>query len=376
MNSRFQPSGTSARLPTVSDSGHQLGTYASNPVGRNSGVGTSARLVARPDPTLLSVVAPAYNEETVLTHFIDRVTEAMAPLNVPFEIVLVNDGSTDGTLRLMDSLAAKDDRITVVNLSRNFGKETALTAGIAYAQGDAVLVLDADLQDPPELAVQFLAAYREGFDMIYGRRTVRHGETFIKRATADGFYRLMRRIGPVPLPENVGDFRLMSRRAVDALLELDEHHRFMKGLFAWIGFPTKAIDYERAPRHSGETKWNYWKLINLSIEGITSFTIVPLRVTSVVGFAVAFMTFLYGAWLLGRTIIYGDPVAGFPTLILTVLFLGGMQLIALGVIGEYLGRVFNETKRRPLFFVESVTRSQVGADTREFAVEPKLSGTK
>lgn len=365
MPSRFRPPSASA-TPTAR-LGHdpKQVTYARNPVGRGSGSGASARLVARPGPSLLSVVAPAYNEETLLGHFVERVRAALDPLNIPFEIVLVNDGSTDDSLRVMDRLAEGDGRITIVNLSRNFGKETALTAGIAHARGDAVLVLDADLQDPPELAAQFLAAYCEGYDMVYGRRTVRHGETFAKRATADGFYRLMRRIGPVPLPENVGDFRLMSRRAVDALLELGEHHRFMKGLFAWIGFPTKAIDYERAPRHSGQTKWNYWKLINLSIEGITSFTIVPLRVTSFIGFAVALLTFLYGGWLLVRTILYGDPVAGFPTLIVTMLFLGGVQLMALGVIGEYLGRVFNETKRRPLFFVESVTWSQAEAPRQQ-----------
>jgi glycosyltransferase involved in cell wall biosynthesis len=319
-------------------------------------------LAPRENPALLSIVAPVFNEEPTISHFVDRVRAVLEALALPFEIVLVNDGSTDGSLGVMDLFAEQDGRITVVNLSRNFGKETALTAGIAHAQGDAVLVLDADLQDPPELVDQLLAAYREGYDMIYGRRTVRHGETRMKKATARAFYRLMRGLGPVPLPENVGDFRLMSRRAVDVLMQLEESHRFMKGLFAWIGFPTKAIDYERAPRHSGETKWNYWKLINLSIEGVTSFTTLPLRISSWVGFTVALVSFVYGVWLLTRTLLFGDPVAGFPTLMLTLLFLGGAQLIALGVIGEYLGRVFNETKRRPLFIVESVVWSSGALD--------------
>ena len=318
----------------------------------------SARLVPRAPPSLVSIVAPAYNESTGLSHFVGRVKAAMAVVDTPYEIVLVNDGSTDNSLMVMDRLAAEDPNITVVNLSRNFGKETALTAGIAHAHGSAVFVLDADLQDPPELIRDFLDGYCDGYDVVYGRRTVRHGETRIKKATARYFYALMRNIGPVPLPENVGDFRLMSRKVVNELLRLKETHRFMKGMFAWIGFPAKSVDYEREPRHSGETKWNYWKLVNLAIEALTSFTIMPLRLTLFMGFSVAIFTFVYGIFIVVRTLLFGDPVAGFPTLLVTILFLGGTQLIALGVIGEYLGRVFNESKQRPLFVVESVVWSK------------------
>jgi glycosyltransferase involved in cell wall biosynthesis len=332
------------------------------------------RLIARPAPNLLSVVAPAYNEGELLIHFVERVSQSLDRLGQPFEIVLVNDGSTDHTLNVMDALAAAHPAISVVNLSRNFGKEIALTAGLTHAVGDAVVVIDADLQDPPEIIGRFVEAYCEGYDMVYGRRTSRDGETWMKKKTAHVFYRMMRGVGPVSLPPDVGDFRLISRRALDTLLKFPESHRFMKGLFAWIGFGAKAIDYERSARHSGTTKWNYWRLVNLSIEGLTSFTTLPLRLTSFVGFGVALLTFLYGFYLVVRTLIYGDDVAGFPTLIVTILLLGGIQLIALGVIGEYLGRVFNETKRRPLFLVESVRWSGVAKERKGWDMEAEMSG--
>lgn len=312
----------------------------------------------RPAPELISIVCPCYNEEEGLDGFVTRLREAMAAGGHRYEIVFVNDGSRDGTLAKMVQLAETEGNISVVNLSRNFGKEIALTAGLCHAAGDAVVVIDADLQDPPEVIDAFVQSYREGFDIAYGRRVERQGDSWVKKATARGFYRMMRQLGPVPLPENVGDFRLMSRRTVDALLQLPEAHRFMKGLFAWIGYPSVAVDYVREPRFAGTTKWNYGKLVNLSIEGITSFTTAPLRLTTYLGFLIALVAFLGGGFYFVRTILYGDPVEGFPTLFLTVLFLGGTQLLALGVIGEYLGRVFNETKRRPLFLIESVRWSQ------------------
>lgn len=317
-----------------------------------------------PAPKLLSIVCPCYNEQGGLGEFAARIGRVMQPTEQAYEIVFINDGSSDGTLPEMHALAEAEGNITVVNLSRNFGKEIALTAGLCHATGDAVVAIDADLQDPPELIPTFIQRYREGHDVVYGRRTERQGDSWIKKTTARAFYRLMRRLGPVPLPENVGDFRLMSRRTVDALLRLPEAHRFMKGLFAWVGFRSVAVDYVREPRFTGSSKWKYAQLLDLSIEGITSFTTVPLRLTTYLGFVIALTGFIWGALYFIRTVFFGETVQGFPTLFLTILLLGGVQLIALGVIGEYLGRVFNETKRRPLFLIDSIRWSQEGAARR------------
>lgn len=327
--------------------------------------------VREPKPILLSIVCPAYNEAEGLTEFVRRVAAVMAPTGIRHEIVLVNDGSTDGTLTVMADLAGVHPELTIINLSRNFGKEIALTAGLQHAMGDAIVILDADLQDPPELIPAFIERYIEGYDVIYGRRTSREGETWLKTFTARLFYRAMTGVGPVQLPNNVGDFRLISRRVNDALLSLPERHRFMKGLFAWVGYPSAVIDYDRQPRFAGKTKWNYIKLLGLSVEGITSFTIFPLRVVTIVGLFVALLSFVYGSYYLVRTLIYSDSVAGFPTLFLTMLMIGGVQLIALGVIGEYLGRVFNEVKGRPLYLVESVSWSEAASERRSIAHDPE-----
>ncbi len=315
-----------------------------------------AGLAPRPErrPALLSVVCPAFNEEETLGGFAARVEAVMRALAQPFEIVFVNDGSRDRTLARMMQIRAARGNVTIVDLSRNFGKEIATTAGLDHAKGDAVVVMDADLQDPPELIAEMIEGWREGYEVVYARRRARHGDGPIKRVTAALFYRLMKRIGSVDMPENVGDFRLMSRKSVDAVCALRERHRFMKGIFAWVGFPAKAVVYDRAPRSAGETKWNYWRLFNLSIEGITSSTIAPLRISTYLGFSTALFAFFAGAFFIAKTIFYGDPVAGFPTLVVVVLFLGGVQLMVLGVIGEYLGRVFNETKGRPLYFATDV----------------------
>lgn len=302
----------------------------------------------------LSVVVPCFNEVEVLPEFHPRLAAAMDGIGLPWEVVYVNDGSRDGTLVLMESLAAADGRVAVLNLSRNFGKEIALTAGLDHAAcTEAVIVIDADLQDPPEIIPRLVEAARQGFDIAYAQRSVRHGEGWVKKATAAGFYRLMSRLGGrVQLPRDTGDFRLMSRRSLDALLAMREQHRFMKGLFAWVGFPSVAVPYERAPRAAGETKWNWWKLWNLSLEGITSFTVGPLKLATYLGLAVSVVALAYLALLVVRTLAFGNPVAGYPSLLAVVLFLGGVQMMMLGVIGEYLGRVFNETKGRPLYFVE------------------------
>jgi len=326
--------------------------------------GLAARATQR--PAMLSVVCPAFNEEETLGAFAARVEGVMRAIAQPFEIVFVNDGSRDRTLARMKAIRAARGNIAIVDLSRNFGKEIATTAGLDHAKGDAVVVMDADLQDPPELIAEMIDGWREGYEVVYARRRARHGDGPFKRLTAALFYRLMRRVGSVDMPENVGDFRLMSRKAVDAVCALRERHRFMKGIFAWVGFPSKAVVYDRAPRSAGTTKWNYWRLLNLSIEGITSSTIAPLRISTYLGFVTALFAFLAGAFFIAKTLVYGDPVAGFPTLVVVVLFLGGVQLMVLGVIGEYLGRIFNETKSRPLYFASSVLPSATQA-TAAFA---------
>lgn len=309
---------------------------------------------ADPRPAI-SVVVPAYNEAEVLPAFHARLVPVMEAIGLPWEVVYVNDGSRDGTLATMQALQAGDGRVAVLNLSRNFGKEIALTAGLDHAcASEAVVVIDSDLQDPPEVIPDLVAAWQAGgVDIAYAQRRAREGETWLKKATAAAFYRVMGRIGGrVQLPRDTGDFRLMSRRALDALLSLREHHRFMKGLFAWVGFPSVAVPYDRAPRAAGTTKWNYWRLWNLSLEGITAFTVGPLKIATYLGLATALFAAVYGVVIVTRTIIWGNPVAGYPSLMAVVLFLGGVQLMTLGIIGEYLGRVFNETKGRPLYIVE------------------------
>ena len=300
----------------------------------------------------LSVVVPAYNEEPVLPDFHRRLAAVLDALPVHAEIVYVNDGSNDGTKSLLAALRETDARVAVIDLSRNFGKEIAMSAGLDHANGDAVVVIDADLQDPPELIPDMLRAWHEGFDVVLMRRRSRARESWLKKATAHAFYRAIGRMGTIDIPENVGDFRLLSRRAVAALRRFPERSRFMKGLFAWIGFPCREIEYDRDGRHAGETKWNYWRLWNFALEGITSFSVVPLKVASYIGFATALTAFAYGVYVIGKTLLYGDPARGYPTLIVVVLFLGGLQLMALGIIGEYLARMFIEVKQRPLYLIQ------------------------
>jgi len=254
-------------------------------------------------------------------------------------------------------LHQRDHRVSIVDLSRNFGKELALTAGLDHASGDAVVLIDSDLQDPPEFIPELLNGWEQGYDVVYAQRSAREGETWFKRLTAAVFYRLIQRSAGVQVPLDAGDFRLLSRRAADAVRSLRERHRFMKGLFAWVGFPQLGVPYRREPRHSGQSKWNYWKLWNLAIEGFTSFTTAPLKLATYLGTAVAMLSFAYAAFVIYKTVVYVDPVRGYPTLMVVVLFLGGVQLLSLGVIGEYLGRMFNEAKQRPLYLVNSYVHS-------------------
>ncbi|HET9018187.1 MAG TPA: glycosyltransferase family 2 protein [Acetobacteraceae bacterium] len=314
-----------------------------------------------PGNPVFSVIVPVYNEADGLAAFHARLSRVMNALGESWEVVYVNDGSRDASLAVLETLRADDPVCAVVNLSRNFGKEIAMTAGLNYARGSAVVIIDADLQDPPEVIPDLVAAWRAGWDMVYAQRRMRAGETWLKRATADAFYRLMARIGGVPVPRDTGDFRLMSRRVVDALLQLREHHRFMKGLFAWVGFPSVAVPYDRAPRLAGRTSFNYWKLWNFALEGITSFTVMPLKLATYVGLATALVAALYGGHLILITLLFGNPVHGWPSLMAVTLFLGGVQLVTLGIIGEYLGRIFNETKGRPLYLVERFAPSRPAA---------------
>ncbi len=302
----------------------------------------------RPD---ISVVAPAYNEASVLPQFLDRTKAVLERTGLTWEIILADDGSTDGTRDLALRVRQDDARIGLVSLSRNFGKEIAMTAGLDHSRGRAVVVIDTDLQDPPELIPDMVKLWREGYDVVYARRTIRNGETILKRATARYFYRVINGLADRPIPADVGDFRLMSRRAVDALLQLRERHRFMKGLFSWIGFRQTEILYERSARAAGDTKWNYWKLWNFSIEGITSFSMRPLQFSSYFGFLIAIFAALYGIFIIIYTTVFGISVPGYPSLMVAVLFLGGIQLVTLGIIGEYIGRISTETKQRPLYFV-------------------------
>ena len=315
-----------------------------------------------PEPAF-SVVVPAFNEAACLAEFHYRLAAVMDTLG-SWEVVYVDDGSDDATRSVLQYLRATDPRIALICLTRNFGKEIATTAGLDHVSGAAVIVMDADLQDPPEVIPALVAAWRAGFDMVSAQRRSRGGESWLKRVTAHGFYRLMRRTGRVRLPADTGDFRLMSRRAVDAVRQLREHHRFMKWLFAWVGFPSTSVLYDREPRLCGTTKWDYWKLWNLALEGITSFTVMPLKVATYLGLFVALLAVIYAAEVVVKTLVLGNPVAGYPSLMAVVLFLGGVQLVTLGVIGEYLGRVFNETKQRPLYLVERYEPSLTQAETK------------
>ena len=307
---------------------------------------------------LISIIVPAYNEEEVLELFHERISEVLETLTAyAWEIIFINDGSTDSTQAKIDALQKRDPRIASIVLSRNFGKEIAMTAGLDHAKGDAVVIIDADLQDPPELMADFIREWNNGFDVVYGRRTHRDGESWAKKVTAHYFYQVIGKLSKVQIPANTGDFRLMSRRAVDALLQLREHHRFMKGLFAWVGYPATAVDYRRPPRAAGITKFNYWKLWNFALEGITSFTILPLKLATYLGISIALFSVLAGLWIILKTMMWGDGVAGYPTLIVTILFFGGVQLFFIGVIGEYLGRIYNETKVRPLYVVQNLAPS-------------------
>jgi glycosyltransferase involved in cell wall biosynthesis len=304
---------------------------------------------------LLTIVAPAYNEQEVLPEFHRRLSVVLDQIGEVAEILYVNDGSTDATLSVMRQLLADDRRVSLIDLSRNFGKEIAMTAGLDYARGEAVIVIDTDLQDPPELIPEMLRLWKAGHDVVYAQRESRDGESWLKKATAHCFYRLIDRVAHVRVPRDTGDYRLLSQRVVQALRQVKEQHRFMKGIFAWVGFSQIALSYRRDARYAGVTKWNYWKLWNFALEGITSFTTAPLRFATYLGLGTAALAFSYAGFIFWKALVYGDRVRGYPSLMIVMLFLGGVQLMTLGVIGEYVGRMFNETKGRPLYFANQVS---------------------
>jgi glycosyltransferase involved in cell wall biosynthesis len=305
---------------------------------------------------LLTVVVAAYNEAEALPALHSRMAAVLDGLRadgVDGRVLYVDDGSRDDTWAVLRRIADTDRRVSLLRLSRNFGKEIALTAGLDLVTEGAALILDADGQDPPELIPRFVAKWREGFDDVHGTRTAREGEGWLKRATAHGFYRVIGRLSRTPIPQDTGDFRLLSPRALAALRQLRERQRFMKGLFGWVGFAQVAIPYERDARIAGRSKFNFWSLWNFALEGITSFSTVPLRLATYLGLVTALVALLYAAWVVVKALLWGDPVAGWPSLMAVILFLGGVQLIALGLIGEYLGRLYMESKQRPLYLVDT-----------------------
>ncbi|MFC7461592.1 glycosyltransferase family 2 protein [Hydrogenophaga defluvii] len=306
----------------------------------------------------ISIVIPCFNEAQALDQLFDRLDQALAAVEgATFEIVCVNDGSRDNTLtRLLEWQQLRSD-LVVVDLSRNFGKESALSAGIAAASGDAVVPMDADLQDPPELLAQLVDLWRQGFEVVVARRADRSSDSWLKRVTAGAFYRAHNAMSDIQIPNNVGDFRLMDRAVVDVLNALPESRRFMKGLFAWVGFRTAAVDYVRESRVAGTSSFNGWRLWNLAVEGITGFSITPLRIWTYLGLAVAAVSLAWGTWILVRTLIFGQDIPGYASLFVAVTFLGGLQLIGIGIVGEYVGRTYIESKRRPPFVVRRVYRA-------------------
>ncbi|WP_085648600.1 MULTISPECIES: glycosyltransferase family 2 protein [unclassified Pseudomonas] len=310
-------------------------------------------------PVKLSLVIPVFNEEDSLNGFLLRIRQVFEQETlVELELVFVNDGSSDTTLERLLHCQQSDSRIRIVDLSRNFGKEAALSAGLQICTGQIVVPIDVDLQDPPEVILQMIERWHEGFEVVLGHRLSRRNDTWAKQTSASWFYRLHNKIAEQSLPENVGDFRLMDRCVVDALLTLPESRRFMKGLFAWVGFRTTQVEYERPERAAGQSKFNGWRLWNFALEGITSFSTEPLRIWTYLGALVSLVSFAFAMFIVLRTLIHGVDLPGYASLMVAVTFLGGLQLIGIGVLGEYLGRTYIEAKRRPVFLVRRIYESK------------------
>ncbi len=308
----------------------------------------------------ITVLIPCYNEENGIDILYEHLQSVFSQLNkYVFQILLINDGSKDKTLTKMQELHDKDPAVSYMSLSRNFGKENAMLAGLDYAEGDAVILMDADLQDPPELIPQMLQEWEKGYDDVYARRRTRAGETWFKKASAHWYYRILQRFADIDIPADVGDFRLLDRRAVNALCTLREKQRYTKGLFSWIGYNKKELLFDREPRAVGSTKMNFIKLFGLAVDGITSFSVAPLRLASILGLLISSIAFIYLLFVVGKTLLLGDPVAGYPSMISIILFMGGIQLVVLGIIGEYVGRIFYEAKDRPDYLVSEYNGKRV-----------------
>ncbi len=309
----------------------------------------------------VTLLIPVYNEESVLPALYRRLLELMSRNDgYEWEILFVNDGSNDKTLEILRQMRRQDRQVNYVNLSRNFGKEIAMLAGFDYSTGDCCVVMDADLQDPPELVDSMLRYWEEGYDDIYAKRRTRGEESWLRRRLSMAFYSLLQKMSRIDILPNVGDFRLLDRRCVLTLRQLREHERYTKGLFCWIGYRKKGIEFDRGDRLAGHSSWNFLKLLNLAIEGITSSSTAPLRIATVCGLLFSLSSFLYAIYFLLKTLIFGDQPAGFPTLIVVILFLGGIQLFSLGVIGEYVGRIFKETKGRPAYIASDYNEKKIG----------------
>jgi glycosyltransferase involved in cell wall biosynthesis len=312
----------------------------------------------------VSIVTPFYNEAGVVAIYFARLGEVLRPLSerLEFEFVCVNDGSRDTTLRELQAVAPPFGRLVVVDLSRNFGKEAALSAGLDFATGDAVIPMDADLQDPPELIPQMIARWLAGTPVVLAVREDRSSDGWLKRSTSAAFYAVHNRLADTPIPRNAGDFRLIDRRVADVVRALPERQRFMKGLLSWSGFPAETLSYTRPPRAGGRTKWNYVKLMNLAVEGITSFSTAPLRASTVLGAVFALAAMLYGSFILVRTVAFGVDLPGYASVFVAVVFMGGVQLLSLGVLGEYVGRIYMESKQRPVYVVRAVVERTAGTE--------------
>lgn len=309
-------------------------------------------LVKLPDPCMLSIVVPVYNEEEVLPLFHRRLTTALSALSDHYEVIFIDDGSKDNSYQVLKTIRQCDSTVGVARFTRNFGKECAISAGLQLARGEAVIIIDADLQDPPEQIPSMVDAWQAGAKIVNMKRRRRDGETSFKKATAHLFYRTINLVSEVPIAQDVGDFRLLSREAVDALNSLPERCRFAKGLFAWIGFEQVTLEYDRDARLAGKTKWRYWRLWNYALDGITSFSTTPLKFATYTGLISAISAFIYAFYFLLKAFFFGDPVHGFPTLIVTILLVGGLQLLAIGIVGEYVGRLYIEVKQRPQYLLE------------------------
>ena len=311
------------------------------------------------DNIVLSIIVPVYNEEEMLPLFHHQLLKVLSTIPEEHrEIIYVNDGSIDNSWQVMLELASIHAEIDCLNLSRNFGKEAAVTAGIDHAKGEAITILDADLQDPPELIPAMLASWRKGFDVVNMKRSARLGESRLKLWTAHLYYRLLDHLSDVPVEKDVGDFRLISRRVVDKIKQLKERNRYMKGILSWPGYKQTTIEFERPERAAGETKWSFMQLVKLGLSGITAFSVKPLRLATWAGAIISLSAFCYAFWVALKTMVFGEPVQGYPTMMVIQLLLGGVQLLAIGIMGEYVGRIFAEVKARPIYLVMDIEQKQ------------------